>query len=261
MLPGELFLGIHMYGLMIAVGLMACFFVLFLYSKKKGIDSKFVDFVFYDGIASIVIGFVFASLFQALYNYIENPSLGFRFGESFTFIGGLLGGAICFLTIYFIFRKRFTTKLTEVLSIIPCSILIAHAFGRIGCFFAGCCYGKETDSFLGIKFPHLPNPVHATQLYEAIFLFIMFGICSYLVLKKDYKHNLSLYLITYGIFRFLLEYLRGDARGEFLGIMSPSQFWSILMVVLGIVMIILFVRRDKFAAEARLKNNKLQIKK
>ena len=235
-----------MYGVMIGIGLLLCFLVLFKFFKVKGIQQEFTDFVFYNGVVSIAVGFGAAAVFQALYNYIENPEAGFHFTGGITFIGGLIGGAACFLIIYFIFRKKYTSRLIDVLSIIPSCILIAHGFGRIGCFFAGCCHGIETDSFLGVKFPELENPVYPTQLYEAIFLFIMFAICSYLVIKKDYKHNLSLYLITYGIFRFLIEFIRGDERGEFLKIMSPSQFWSVLMVILGVALF--FILEKQFQA-------------
>lgn len=234
MLPDKIFGLFYMYGLMIAVGILACFGVIFYYGKKKKIEEKFIDFIFYNAIASIVVGFGAAALFQATYNYIENPKAGFDLGGGITFIGGLIGGVTCFLIIYAIFRKRYKTKLYEVLSMTPCAILIAHAFGRVGCFFAGCCYGKETDSFLGVQFPDLPHPVHATQLYEAAFLFILFAICFYLLMKKDFKHNLSVYLIAYGIFRFFIEFLRADDRGKLFAGISPSQFWSILMVLAGV---------------------------
>ena len=95
--------------------------------------------------------------------------MGFHLNGGLTFIGGLIGGTLCFLTIYLFFRKKYTTRLYRMTSILPCCILIAHAFGRIGCFFAGCCYGKETDSFLGVQFPQLSHPVYPTQLYEAVF--------------------------------------------------------------------------------------------
>ena len=65
----------------------------------------------------------------------------------------------------------------------------------------------------------------------------MFAICMVLYLKKDFKYNLPLYLIAYGIFRFLIEYVRNDSRGELIGAVSPSQFWSIVMVVIGIALI------------------------
>lgn len=250
MLPDPIFLNIHMYGVMIAVGILCAFLTLFYLTKKKGVDVRFTDFIFYNGIASIVVGFCFATLFQSTYNYIKNPSAGFELGSGMTFIGGLIGGVACFLAIYFIFRKKYTTRLYEVISLLPCSILIAHAFGRIGCFFAGCCYGKETDSFLGVQFPDLPHPVHPTQLYEAAFLFVLFAVSVYLILKKDFKHNLSLYLIAYGVFRFLIEYVRGDDRGELVGFVSPSQFWSIFMVVAGVAIIFVMNRILNKAAQS-----------
>jgi phosphatidylglycerol:prolipoprotein diacylglycerol transferase len=132
--------------------------------------------------------------------------------------------------------------LLDILSLAPCCITVAHAFGRIGCFFAGCCYGKPTDSFLGVQFPKLPVPVHPTQLYEAAFLFFLFGSFSYLLLRRNFRHNLSLYLISYGVFRFAMEFLRNDHRGALVSGLSPSQFWSILMVVLGAALVPLLDR-------------------
>ncbi len=245
MLPDKIFGIFYMYGLMIAVGILACFGLLFWYGKKKKMEARFIDFVFYAAIAAIVIGFGTAALFQATYNYIDNPEAGFNLGGGITFIGGLIGGAGTFLILYFIFRKRFTTRLVDFISFAPCCILVAHAFGRIGCFFAGCCYGKPTDSFLGVQFPGMAYKVHPTQLYEAVFLFALLATCLFLVLKKNFKHNLSVYLIAYGIFRFCIEFLRDDKRGELTGGISPSQFWSIAMVVLGVGVYFLLERAFK----------------
>ena len=251
MLPDALFWNVHMYGIMVAVGVLCAFLVLFLYGKKMGLPEKFLDFLFYDGIASTVVGMGSAALFQGVYNYIENPENGFRLDGGITFIGGLIGGAAFFIVVYLIFRKRLTGRLIESLSIIPCSITVAHGFGRIGCFFAGCCYGKETDSFLGVKFPDLPNPVHPTQLYEAAFLFLLFGVLSYLLLKKKFQNNMSLYLIAYGVFRFCIEFLRDDDRGALIGGVSPSQFWSIGMVALGIILWVVLPKQLKKLKEQK----------
>lgn len=236
-IPGQV--EIYMYGLMIALGILACFGVLFYFSKKRELKKELVDFIFMAGAISIAVGFLFAALFQATYNYIENPSAGFKFG-GITFIGGLIGGVIAFIVSYFIFGKKYG-KLWDITEIAPCCILIAHGFGRLGCFFAGCCYGKITDSSLGMVFgPHVEGgqAVYPTNLYEAIFLFLMFGVVTYLYLTKKSKHNLAIYLISYGIFRFLIEYMRGDHRGELVTGISPSQFWSILMVVAGVGLIL-----------------------
>lgn len=230
----------NLYGTMIAVGILAAFAVLYLYGKKTNVKVQFLDFIFYNSIAAILIGFGSAALFQATYNYLENPSISYiehLKGGSITFIGGLIGGAAAFLAVYFIIRKRLDGKLLDAISLIPCCILVAHAFGRIGCFFVGCCHGIPTDSFWGVQFPHLSEKVYPTQLYEAIFLFIMFAVCSFLLLKKKrFNHNMSLYLVSYGIFRFLIEYIRGDDRGEFVKLFSPSQFWSLGMIALGVAL-------------------------
>ena len=83
---------------MIAVGILCAFLTLFYLTKKKGVDVRFTDFIFYSGIASIVVGFCFATLFQSTYNYIKNPSAGFELGSGMTFIGGLIAGvAIIFV--------------------------------------------------------------------------------------------------------------------------------------------------------------------
>lgn len=224
-----------MYGVMIAVGILAAFSVLTFYGQKIKLSEKLNDFIFFNGIATIAVGFGCAALFQAVYDYIENPRAGFKIGGSITFLGGLIGGTAFFLIVYFILRNRLKIRITHALSLIPCMITIGHAFGRIGCFFGGCCYGKITDSVFGVLFPGHIYKVHPTQLYEAIFLFVLFAVCSYLLLKKGFQHNLSVYFVAYGIFRFLIEFLRGDARGELITGISPSQFWSLCMVAVGII--------------------------
>lgn len=239
MYPDDIFLGINLYGISISVGILACFVVLFLYGKKKNVNPSFLDFTFYNAVFAIVFGFVSATLFQATYNYIENPEAGFNVGTGFTFLGGLIGGVVSFLACYFILRKKLSGRLLDIISIAPCCITIAHAFGRIGCAFAGCCHGIETDSIFAIynrgawRVP--------TQLYESAFLFIIFAIMSVLLLKKNFKYNLPVYLITYGIFRFIIEYFRADARGEIFPNVPiyPSQFWSIVMVIIGVGLIFL----------------------
>lgn len=258
MYPNPIFLNVNLYGIMIAIGLLCAFSVLYFYSKMKGIDTSITDFIFYDGVVAIIAGFGFAALFQALYNYIENPSAGFKF-DGITFLGGFLGGAGIFLAIYFIFRKKIKGRLIDSLSVIPCCILIGHAFGRIGCFFAGCCYGKETSSALGVHFKDIPGKVIPTNLYEAIFLFILFAVCSFLYVKYNFKYNLPVYCIAYGTFRFIIEFFRGDDRGKLFKILSPSQFWSIIMVIAGIALIFalkpLFKKREDELSEKSKQTN------
>ncbi|MBQ7373078.1 MAG: prolipoprotein diacylglyceryl transferase [Clostridia bacterium] len=226
---------LSLYGICIAIGVLCCVLVLFKFAKGR-IKESFIDFLFYNGIAAIAIGFFAATLFQSFYNYLDNPEAGWQWG-GMTFIGGLIGGVVSFLAGYFIFRPKLQGRLIDIVTLIPCCILIAHAFGRIGCLFAGCCHGAQMDGFPGIWMDPDGEPAgyyFPTQLVEALFLFAMFGVCLWLYLKKNFKHNLSLYLLSYGVFRFFIEFARADDRGSFVAGMSPSQFWAIVMVLASV---------------------------
>lgn len=246
MLPDPLFLNVHMYGIMIAVGILFAFLVLFRYSKVLKLPGKLTDLVYYDGVVSILLGFGFAALFQATYNYIEHPENGFHLDGGITFLGGIIGGTVVYLIVWMIFRKKVPGNLYDIMPVIPCMITIGHAFGRVGCFFAGCCYGKPTDSIFGVQFPgayfEKLGPVHPTQLYEAVFLFALFGALSWLLLKKKFPYTMTFYLASYGIFRFFIEYLRYDDRGQLGKYLSPSQVWS--LVFIGLAVMVFFLQRN-----------------
>ena len=126
-------------------------------------------------------------------------------------------------------------------------VVLAHAFGRIGCYFAGCCYGIPTESFLGVVFPyghaHTAFPgiaLFPTQLFEAAFLFALFIVLN--VVKKVENKEVEVYLLGYGLWRILLEFIRGDDRGSFFPFIStqynqfptPSQYLSLLMILFGL---------------------------
>ena len=242
MLPGKILGLFYMYGLMIAIGVLLCLGLLYYYGRKKKVEERFIDYVFYNGIASIAIGFGSATLFQSVYNYIDaykkyGSEAVFEFG-GMTFIGGVIGGVVCFFVIHAFFRKRYKTSLLRIQSFAPCAILIAHGFGRLGCLFAGCCHGFETDAWYGVRmwsttYLRYGNFV-PTQLFEALFLFALFAVCFLLVMKKDFKYNFTIYLIAYGIWRFFIEFIRDDSRGSFVNGLTPSQFWAIVMVIAGV---------------------------
>ena len=243
--------GIYPYGLCLGLGIILCFLFLLFSMWKKKFNEAASDTILIIGVFATAFGFLVAALFQATYNYIADPSAGFHL-SGITFIGGLIGGVAGFLGVYFLYmyvirprtKIKFLTKpmnatLTDALPFIPIGICIAHSLGRLGCFFAGCCYGKATDAWYGIACaaPHghtLTIPVIPTQLFEMAFLAVLAGVMAFLYFKYRFKYNFSVYLIAYGIWRFLIEYARDDARGELIGAVTPSQFWSIWMVILGI---------------------------
>lgn len=241
---------VNLYGICFAVGIIVCLVVFLQFTKRKGMDPKAQNFFYFTAIGAIIIGYLFAALFQATYNYIEDPSQGFQFGSGITFLGGLIGGVGSFIAIYYLFgRKKYKESFPRLLEVAPCCILIAHAFGRVGCFFAGCCYGGTAEQFPWLSWTAIDFPYGAsagkgavipTNLFECIFLFLLFGVCTYLYFKD--KHiNMAVYLGSYGLWRFLIEFVRGDHRGSFLGAITPSQFWSIWMVIAAVALIVLRV--------------------
>jgi phosphatidylglycerol:prolipoprotein diacylglycerol transferase len=240
----EPILEITLYDVFFIGGLLAALYVLSLYTSKKKMPSAVLNFYLNLTVAAMAGGFLSAFLFQAVYNFFDYGVFEFK---GITFLGGLIGGAAIFLLGYKLFAKeREKEYFSLVLNAAPCCIFIAHGLGRIGCFFAGCCHGIETESFLGVYFPVHHAKMYPTQLFEAAFLFVMFGVTSYLFFK-DKKINLIIYLMSYGVFRFLIEFLRGDdARGKFIfSFLSPSQTWSIVMILIGGVLLYFQLRKKR----------------
>jgi phosphatidylglycerol:prolipoprotein diacylglycerol transferase len=226
---------IDMYSLLISIGIAMCFVYLEIYYRKKQVPRLLISAFEINSLVAIVPGFVFACLFQNLYNFIENPS-SFSWSWAMTFYGGLIGGLLFFLLGYFLFiRRKYGPQMHDFLIIAPASITVAHGFGRIGCFLAGCCYGIETDSWLGVTFPGMDHKVFPTNLFEAVFLICLSIVLLSLALKKNCIFNMPIYLMSYGAWRFGIEFIRGDHRGSLIGSLSPSQFWSILLFASGLI--------------------------
>jgi len=111
---------------------------------------------------------------------------------------------------------------------------LLHGFSRIGCFMAGCCYGSETSSHLGVIFPKTyPVMVHPTQLYEAFFLFCLFFILLKCYnLKKENGQIFLMYLTSYSVFRFFIEKIRGNNVGFLTDLnLTHSQLIAIFIFV------------------------------
>lgn len=262
--------GVNLYGIFIAVGILVCFIVFFFYGKKDGMDTDLQSFIFYVAIIAIVLGFVSAKFFQAIYNWIDTGKFDFA-SAGITVMGGLLGGAGAFLLAYFLGGKYYFTgkkkgihikQFGKILRLAPLCIIIAHAFGRISCLMVGCCHG----AYLGQEYVfggvwmrtnkhgwgyHVP-----TQLYESLFLFVLFAVLSVVYFKKS-TLILPIYLISYGVWRMIIEIFRTDARGAVVLGLQPSQWMSILFIAIGVGLILLyyfkkipFVEKPEVVAEA-----------
>lgn len=248
--------GVYLYGIFIAIGIALCFFVFDYYTKKKNITSSVQTFAYCVIIVSIILGFVAAKLYQAVYDYIEDPASGFDFANAgFTAMGGFIGGAAIFFAVYFgighfVFKNKGDIHIKEfniILLVAPICITIAHGFGRIGCLMSGCCHGAllSTSEYVaggiwmrasdtGVAGFYVP-----TQLYEAIFLFGLFAVLSILFFKRS-NITMPIYLIAYGIWRIIIEMFRTDARGAVVLGLAPSQWQSIIFIAGGIVMLVIY---------------------
>ncbi len=229
---------IPLYNLFIGIGVTFAFLYLDKQLIEKKIDFNKDRYLYYSIIISLFFAFLGAKLAD-IFNKNLRVSLNNFYRGGFTFYGGLIFGIIAF----FIMNNFFDLNNRYYLNLLVPSLVLAHAWGRIGCFFAGCCFGKPTGFILGVVFPEnslaslkygVGTAVHPTQLYEAFFLFILFFI---LISKVFFKKRISVYLISYSIFRFFIEYLRGDNRGYFfLSIFSPSQIISVFMLIIGFIL-------------------------
>lgn len=228
------------------VGIVLAVLIAALYLKKDELTKAGLIDLLICACFAISSGIIFAIVFENIYEMI---ALGkaYQWCWKMTFYGGVIGGAGGFLLTYFLMRKNVNFDIKKVLEIAPISITLAHAIGRIGCFLAGCCYGVETDSWIGINFPNDDlGKVIPTQLIESLFLFILCGALAVLLLKFKFKYNFVVYMSAYSIFRFIIEFYRGDERGVAF-VLSPSQVLSILVFLgsIGIFFVLKNVYQDE----------------
>jgi phosphatidylglycerol:prolipoprotein diacylglycerol transferase len=148
----------------------------------------------------------------------------------------------------------------NVLDIFGPALAVGHAFGRIGCFMNGCCFGKPSDIFCAVRFPEGSAPaaafpgksIHPVQLYEAAFNVVLAAVLMLLLRKAKLKPGViaSIYLIAYGIARFLFELLRGDHKDFVFNLLTPSQSICPIIVLAGIALLIYSKRKGTTEAQS-----------
>ena len=229
------------FGLMMSLG-MLCAFVL-LFKTRKYIDLS-EDDLLSAVILAIVCGMLGSKILYwitEVRSIIANPaSFKYMILSGLVFYGSLIGGLIGLM----IFCRRKRKSFLALADLFMPSLVLGQAFGRIGCFHAGCCYGKETSGWLSVTFPEgcvapAGVPLVPTQLLESAFLFILTVVLVWMLSKKLKSGTvLGWYLILYGVWRFIIEFYRNDERGA-VGALSTSQFIAIFAVLIGIVLLIL----------------------
>lgn len=237
---------IYGYGTMIALGIIAALLLLSRRAKKRGYDE---DSIFNMAIIAVIMGVVGGKVLYIvteLKSIIEDPSQLKNVGSGFVIYGSIIGGILA--VVFYCRRKKW--DLLKVFDLVIPSLPLAQGFGRIGCFLAGCCYGRPTTSFLGVKFkPGSLGPVDTcvlpTQIFSSVFDFLLALFLLWYDRKERKKGRLfALYMIIYSIGRFIIEFVRDDPRGN-VGVLSTSQFISLFIVLIGVV----FFNLDKLKKE------------
>lgn len=225
------------YGLMIVLGLLAGSFFAYLQIKRFGLVlDHFIILCSISGLSGILGA-------KILYLAVSFPDIDFSRLQDPVYISALMSGGFVFLggvtaalpTLLFCQKKLHIPVSAYVQPCIGC-LPIAHAFGRIGCFLVGCCYGRPYTGPFSVTYTQsafAPNqtPLFPVQLAEALFEFTI-GICLVAFSRrlKGYM-GVWVYLAAYSIARFFLEYMRYDqARGMIAGL-STSQIISIFLFV------------------------------
>ncbi len=244
-------LTIHTYGFFVAVGILAGIFCARKEAARLGMDpDKIVDLCFYIVIAAIV-GSRLLYVFTDLDFFFAAPLEMFKLWKGgLVFYGGFIGAVL--VAVFFIYVYHL--PLGKCADIAALAIPLGHSLGRLGCFSAGCCYGKICDLPWAVTFHHplslapLHVPIHPTQLYSfAANLLIFLSLFFYRTRKKYDGQLFWLYVFFYGISRSVIEVYRGDFRGVlFFDTLSMSQMMGVGFAVLAAVILIILSGRSAF---------------
>lgn len=239
------------YGLMIVIGVVLANLLALCLLKKFNQDAN--DFIILEAYAFLG-GFIGAKLLylvvsfkQIEWNRITEIDYFNQLMQSgFVFYGGLILGLVFILGAGKLHKLPAIEFIRNFIFLIP----FIHCFGRIGCFLAGCCYGIPYGGIGAVVFPKdslaiSGVPLFPVQLVEAVFLMIISLTILILQLKLGWKYTVETYLITYGIIRFILEFFRNDDVRGSIYMFSTSQWISLLLIMVAIVMLLYQSRRVK----------------
>lgn len=249
-------LTIYWYGVFMALGFTFGLLNLIWLGRSRNYDTQFCSDLMFWLMISGIVGARIAYVLENWSEYAAAPHTIFLINQ-----GGLVfyGGFVAAGAAIVIFALKKKVKILPLIDFVITSVPLAHAFGRVGCFLNGCCFGKCTNLPIGVRFPK-PSPpwfeqwshniiaktatlsasVHPVQLYSSACNFMIY-IVVLLVYRRSKRAGVTLavYLMLYSVGRFVLEFFRGD-HGErvSVGALSIAQFISIPIFILGLALIV-----------------------
>jgi phosphatidylglycerol---prolipoprotein diacylglyceryl transferase len=254
-------LTLHTYGFLLAVAFVAGLWIANRQARRAGLDpARVTDMAVY----VLIGGLLGAKLMLVLVErdfYLRNPREILSILQSGgVFYGGLLGA----LPVAWWYARRHGLDGWRTADVMAPGVAIGQVIGRLGCFSAGCCYGRPTNVPWAVTFRDayatrqvgtpLDIPLHPTQLYESLAVTLLFVFLLWLSRRQRFRGQVMLaYLFGYAVIRFIIEFYRGDAsRGTVLGgWISTSQFIAIL-VVLGVAVLYPYLRGKQPPDQERL---------
>ncbi len=256
MLPVLLRIGpltLHTYGVLVAAGFLFGLAFAVKQGRKEGIPpERIIDIGFYVLLCAIAGSRLLFVVINAGY-YVKHPLDSVKIWQ-----GGLVfyGGLALAVPVAILYMKKHRLDVWNIADVFAPSLAIGHAIGRLGCFSAGCCYGKPAQIPWAVTFVHPESiagtgiPLHPTQLYEAAGEFINFLVLIALRRHRYFRGQLFWsYIFLYSALRFAVEFFRGDeARGFVVGGLSVSQGIS---VIAGLVAVAVIVRRMLLPRESK----------
>jgi phosphatidylglycerol:prolipoprotein diacylglycerol transferase len=235
-------LNVYSWGFMVALGIVIATIFILKDAQKKNIDP---DNLLNIGMFSILCSLIGARVYYVIEHHQDFAtnlvSVFYLWDGGLVFYGGLVGFAIAF----YLLTKHYKIDFLSLTDLIAPFLPLAYAIGRIGCFLNGCCYGIVANTPISVVFAdaHVPGRRIPTQLIDSFVSFLFFIYLYSQRGKEKFKGDLTTkYLIMYSISRFLIEFLRDEAR-IFFGL-THSQVFSIILFIFAIILRNYFKRRS-----------------
>ncbi len=239
---------LYTYGLFVAIGFLAAVWFSQKNARRYHIGAQDISDLFLIVLIFSVVG---ARLLYVAVNwpyYALHPlEIYHIWSGGLVFFGGFIGAAIAALVTI----KIKKLSLWDTADAMAPGIALGHCFGRIGCLFAGCCYGKTCDLPFAVTFTHpqslapLNIALHPSQLYMAVSNLLLFFLLLWMQQRQKIKGTIFLsYLVLYSLFRFIMEFFRSDDRGYFFS--TPLSLSQGICLVIGILAAaFLLIRKPK----------------
>ena len=241
--------GILPYHFFTILGVMVAFSAFLLLAAFRGLDIDRNGISVLISFAGLVAGMQLFGLLVEVLNALQSGEsvLGaIKDGFGVVFYGGLTGMILTYLLAQRLLFKRLHS---EHLNLLAVCIPLFHCFARIGCFFAGCCYGKVCSSPLSVAYvlhgATEPQQIFPIQLAEAGINLLLFGLLLWMWLKRPRQPLLLWYTALYALCRFVLEFFRGDAVRGLYGGFSFSQYYSVVLLLAAASLAFALKRRRK----------------